>query len=59
MHNGILTLKGVHGTIRIACRIPEDMMDLPMARGKVVCIIASKHIALVPIVLDGDVKSTS
>lgn len=59
MHNGILTFKGIPGKIHITCRMPPDMMNLPMARVKLMSTIAPHHMAIVPIELDGAISTES
>jgi hypothetical protein len=59
MHNGILTFKGVPGKIYNTCRMPPYLMHLPLARVKIICTIAPRHMALVPTELDGHVPSES
>lgn len=57
MHDGTLSFKGTAGQIHITCRMPGDLMHLPMARVKMVCTIAPRHMALVPIELEGHIPS--
>lgn len=51
--------KGVHGRILITYRMLPDMMDSPMARIKLKCTIAPRHMALVATKLDGNFSSES
>ena len=59
LHQGILTFKGISGKIRLTCRVPQEMMQFPVARVKATCTISPGHMVELPIEIEGSVDTES